>query len=111
MITENITWTFDKLGINTDTNTIGGDSVGNSVAQLYWSNTYQDLSSSTVRERFYNSGWVNMGNNGTASGADSPMLFHIGDLSTTPAFTTNGGGLTGISYTTVGTPSSVSGPV
>jgi hypothetical protein len=107
--TENLE--FSNIEIVDLNNSRGGDSVGNSIAQFYWSNTFQDLDTLSVRQRFYNAGWVNMGTNGTLSGADSPMLFHIGDLSTTPAFTTNGGGLTGISYTAVGTPSSTAGPV
>lgn len=102
---------IDVIAFNTNATGLGGDSQGNSIAQFYWSNTYQDLDTASVRQRFYNNGWVNMGNNGTTSGADSPLLFHIGSLSTTPAFTTNGGGLTGISYTAVGTPSSTTGPV
>jgi hypothetical protein len=99
-----------RVTINTDHATLGASSRANTLAQVYISPTFQDISNASIRQRFYNNGWVNMGNNGTLSGADTPVLFHIGNLSTTPPFTTNGGNW-GFTYISTGTISSASGPV
>lgn len=102
-ISGNIEWSSPSVfAINSDSNTLGNDSRASKIAQLYISNTYQDLDTLSVRQRFYNAGPVDMGSNGTASGADTPVVFHVGD--TDSGFTTNGG--SGWSYTlsTTGTP-------
>jgi hypothetical protein len=98
-----------RVTINSDHNTLGADSRANTLAQVYISPTFQDISNASIRQRFYNNGWVDMGTNGTLSGADTPVLFHIGNLSTTPPFTSNGG-TWGFTYTSVGTPENSLGP-
>ena len=73
----------------------GAGQCGLEVAQLYVDNAHNDLSSSSVRAKFYDSGAVDMGSDGTSSGLAQPLMFHAGDSST---FTTNGG-TGGFSYT------------
>ena len=64
------------------------------LTQFWIDDTYQDFSSSNVMSKFYDSGPVDMGSDGTASGLQRPLIFHTGDTST---ILTNGG--TGFAYT------------
>ena len=66
----------------------GAGQCGLEVAQLYVDNAHNDLSSATVRQKFYDGGAVDMGSDGTSSGLAQPLMFHAGDSTT---FTTNGG--------------------
>jgi len=69
---------------------------GFQVAQLFVDNVFYDITDSTVREKFYNGGAINMGSNGTASGLDQPLVFHFGD---TNDFELKGGDTTAFPYT------------
>lgn len=51
--------------------------LGDRMAQIYMSHTYQDLD--TLLSRFYDSGYVYMGPDGVASGANTPTIFLDGD--------------------------------
>lgn len=101
------------IGARNNYNTFDFQSNGN-MSQLWIDNSYTDLSVTANRQRFYNSGWVAMGTDGTGSGLSRPLIYHNGDTSTSPAFSSNQGrtGTNSISYTLSvnGTISDVAGP-
>jgi hypothetical protein len=68
------------------------------LTQLWADNSFIDLS--TNINRFYNNGFVDMGNNGTGTGLIQPLIYHNGSTTSSPAFATNGGRTSGqyISY-------------
>lgn len=70
------------------------------LAQVYISDHYYDLSVANNRQLFYNNGWVDMGDNGTASGLPAPVFFYNGSKVTDPTFRHNSGRTTG-TYVTI----------
>jgi hypothetical protein len=64
--------------------------------QLFVDNVYYNLDTLSVRQKFYNSGAVDMGTDGTASGLSQPLIFHTGN---TTDFPTKGGDTSRFNYT------------
>lgn len=60
----------------------GSNKCGLELTQIFVDNVYYDLSNSTTRAKFYDSGAVDMGSDGTSSGLSQPIIFHTGDTST-----------------------------
>ena len=65
------------------------------VTQFFVDNTFIDITQTSNREKFYNSGLVDMGTDGTSSGLDKPLIFHTGN---TNDFETKGGDTTSFPY-------------
>ena len=72
-------WDWDQVDILNWGCQFNGTSgaLGDRLAQIYMSHTYQDLD--TLLSRFYDSGYVYMGPDGLASGAVDPSIFIDGD--------------------------------
>jgi len=72
-------WDWDQVDLINWGNRYNGDnaSLGDRFTQVYMSHTYQDLDS--LLSRFYDSGYVYMGPDGLASGANAPSIFLDGD--------------------------------
>ena len=76
------------------------------VCQVFIDNTYIDLSQSSNRQKFYNTGGVDMGTDGTSSSLSQPLHFFHGK---TTEFNSDGG-RAGQSFTQAGTGSNTNGP-
>lgn len=74
------------------------------LAQVWIDNSYIDLTNSANLSKFYNGGYVEMGTDGTQSGLSQPLIFHAGNTTSSPTFSTNKGRTSGgagtISYST-----------
>lgn len=88
----------EKIAIGASTT--GTQKFTGKISQLYITDQYFDLSNAANRAKFYNNGWVDMGNDGTASGLPAPFLFFNGNKTTTPQFRQNSGRTSG-TYVTV----------
>jgi len=51
------------------------------MTQIFVDNVYYNLGDTATRQKFYNSGAVDMGSDGTGSGLAQPLIFHTGDTS------------------------------
>jgi hypothetical protein len=78
------------------------DFSGGDITQVFIDNSYYDLSNATTRAKFYDSGAVDMGSDGTGTGLTQPLVFHTGDTTT---FFNLGGDTSRFNYgnTTTGT--------
>ena len=92
-------------GATTDGN-YGG--LGDRMAQMYFSNTYQAAGSNL--SKFYDSGYVYMGPDGVASGAVDPVIFLDGDSSLITQNRGNTSGTYWSGYTPHGTSANTAGP-
>lgn len=98
-------WNNFSTGIILAESTSGGNKVDNPMTQFYLDDTYQNLATSSVRQKFYNGGAVDMGSDGTSTGLSQPIHFWIGGAtdfdddggSYTSTWTTNGTADTDIS--------------
>lgn len=92
-------WDNFSTGIILAESTGGGNKVDNPITQFYLDDGYNDLTSSSVRQKFYNGGAVDMGSDGTSSGLGQPVHFFVGGATD---FASDGGTYTD-NWTTNGT--------
>lgn len=97
---------FAEVSILSESYNSASNPVGCETTQIFVDNVYYDLSNSTTLAKFYDSGAVDMGSDGTGSGLSQPIIFHSGNTST--ILTNEGDGTFDYTLTTAGSGSDIS---